>query len=126
MQLVLTGVPVGLLVAVVTVAGPRVDIERITPFAPHGVPGIGSAVAVLFVAICGWEATANLSAEFTHPRQVRRAAGASLVVVVVLYTGLAVCTVGVLGDEAGDTAVPLMRLLAPADRPWAAGVVAVA
>ncbi|MFV2102073.1 APC family permease [Micromonospora sp. LOL_024] len=124
-QLVLTGVLVGLLVAVVAVAGPRVDAERITPFAPHGIAGVGSAVAV-FVAICGWEATANLSAEFTHPKQVRRAAKASLAVVVALYFGLAVCTVGVLGDDAGDTAVPLMRLLAPVDRPWAAGVVAVA
>ncbi len=126
-HLVLTGAAVGLLVAVLAVAGPRVDPERITPFAaPHGIAGVGSAVAVLFTAICGWEATANLSAEFTHPRQVRRAAGASLAVIVVLYTGLAVCTVGVLGDEAGDTAVPLMRLLAPSEQPWAAGAVAVA
>lgn len=125
-QLGLTGVLVGLLVVVVAVAGPRVDPERITPFAPHGIAGVGSAVAVLFVAICGWEATANLSAEFTHPRQVRRAAGASLAIVVALYCGLAVCTVGVLGDEAGDTAVPLMRLLTPVNRPWAGGVVAVA
>ncbi|WP_435126308.1 APC family permease [Micromonospora tulbaghiae] len=126
LQLGLTGVLVGLLVAVVAVAGPRVDAERISPFAPHGIAGVGSAVAVLFVAICGWEATANLSAEFTHPTQVRRAAGASLAVIVALYAGLAVCTVGVLGDDAGDTAVPLMRLLSPVHRPWAAGVVAVA
>ncbi|MDG4794998.1 APC family permease [Micromonospora sp. WMMD1082] len=126
LQLVLTGVLVGLLVAVVVVAGPRVSLDRITPFAPHGVAGIGSAVAVLFVAICGWEVTANLSAEFTDPRQVRRAAMVSLAIIVVLYTGLAWCTVGVLGGEAGDTMVPLMRLLAPTGRPWAAVVVAVA
>ncbi|RKF21580.1 APC family permease [Micromonospora globbae] len=125
-QLVLTGAVVALLIAVVAVAGPRVDPDRITPFAPHGMAGIGSAAAVLFTSICGWEATANLSAEFTHPRLVRRVAGASLAVIVVLYTGLAVCTVGVLGDQAGDTPVPLMRLLAPADQPWAAGAVAVA
>ncbi|PZG22156.1 amino acid permease [Micromonospora craterilacus] len=125
-QLVLTAVLIGLLVAVVVAAGPRVNLDRMTPFAPYGIAGVGSAIAVLFVAICGWEATANLSAEFTDPRQVRRAAMASLAVIVVLYTGLAWCTVGVLGDEAGSTTVPLMRLLAPADRPWMAAVVAMA
>ncbi|WKU03494.1 APC family permease [Micromonospora sp. HUAS LYJ1] len=126
LQLGLTGVLIAILVAVLTVAGPHVDPHRITPFAPHGVAGVGSAVAVLFVAICGWEATANLSAEFTHPTQVRRAAIASLTIVAVLYTGLAVCTVGVLGDDAGDTTVPLMRLLAPADHTWAATIIAAA
>ncbi|GIJ08388.1 APC family permease [Micromonospora andamanensis] len=126
MQLLLTGVLIGMLIAVMVAAGPRVDLDRMTPFAPYGIAGIGSAVAVLFVAICGWEATANLSAEFTDPRQIRRAAMASLTVIVVLYTGLAWCTVGVLGDEAGTTTVPLMRLLAPAERPWIAAVVAMA
>ncbi|MEU1605983.1 APC family permease [Micromonospora matsumotoense] len=126
LQLGLTGVLIAMLVGVLIVAGPHVDPHRITPFAPQGIAGVGSAVAVLFVAICGWEATANLSAEFTHPTQVRRAAIASLTIVAVLYTGLAVCTVGVLGDDAGDTTVPLMRLLAPADQAWAATIIAVA
>ncbi|SBT40703.1 amino acid efflux transporter [Micromonospora narathiwatensis] len=125
LQLALTATLVALLVAVIAVAGPRVDPERLTPFAPHGAAGVGSAAAVLFAAICGWEATANLSAEFTHPRQVRRAAIASLSVVIVLYSGLAVCTVGVLGDTAGGTPVPLMHLLGATGRPWAAGTVAV-
>ncbi|RNH99638.1 amino acid permease [Micromonospora aurantiaca] len=123
---VLTGVLVAMLAAVLTIAGPHVDPQRITPFAPHGLAGVGSAVAVLFTAICGWEATANLSAEYTHPTHVRRAAGASLAVVAALYAGLAVCTVGVLGDDAGDTPVPLMRLLTPTDQPWAATIIAVA
>ncbi|MFI2652508.1 amino acid permease [Micromonospora fulviviridis] len=88
--------------------------------------GAVSAVAVLFTAICGWEATASLSAEYTHPTHVRRAARASLTVVAVLYAGLAVCTVGVLGDDAADTPVPLMRLITPTDQPWAATAVAAA
>ncbi|MFG1648492.1 APC family permease [Micromonospora sp. NPDC049275] len=124
LQLALTGALVALLVTVIMVAGPHVDPQRIGPFAPHGAAGVGSAVAVLFTAICGWEATANLSAEFTHPRQVRRAAAASLAIIVVLYAGLAICTVGVLGNQAGDTTVPLMRLLAISGQPWAPGAVA--
>ncbi|WP_374539153.1 APC family permease [Micromonospora aurantiaca (nom. illeg.)] len=120
-----TAALVALLVAVIAVAGSRVGTERLTPFTPHGAAGVGSAAAVLFAAICGWEATANLSAEFTHPRQVRRAAVASLSVVIVLYTGLAICTVGVLGDTAGDTPVPLIHLLGATGKPWATGTVAV-
>ncbi|MEU3458221.1 APC family permease [Micromonospora sp. NPDC006766] len=125
LHLALTAALVALLVAVIAVAGPRVDAERLTPFAPHGVAGVGSAAAVLFASICGWEATANLSAEFTHPRQVRRAAVASMSVIIVLYTGLAICTVGVLGDTAGDTPVPLIHLLGATGRPWATATIAV-
>ncbi|MFG3715567.1 APC family permease [Micromonospora sp. NPDC047730] len=125
LHLALTATLVALLIAVIAVAGPRVDAERLTPFAPHGVAGVGSAVAVLFAAICGLEATANLSAEFTHSRQVRRAAVASLSVVIVLYTGLAICTIGVLGDTAGGTPVPLIHLLGATGKPWATGTIAV-
>lgn len=55
----------------------------------------------------------------------QRAATASLSVVIVLYTGLAICTVGVLGDTAGDTPVPLIHLLGATGKPRATGTVAV-
>ncbi|MGC4885782.1 APC family permease [Micromonospora sp. DT227] len=126
LQLALTAVLIATLAAVLTAAGPHVDPQRITPFAPHGIAGVGSALAVLFTAICGWEATANLSADYTHPTHIRRVARASLTVVAVLYTGLAVCTVGVLGDDAANSPVPLMGLIAPTNQPWAATLVAAA
>jgi amino acid efflux transporter len=56
---------------------------------------------------------------------VRLAAVASLSIVIVLYTGLAICTVGVLGDTAGDTPMPLIHLLGATGKPWATGTVAV-
>ena len=60
----------------------------------------------------GWEVGSHLAAEFRDPaRQLRRALLAALAIVVVLYLGLAVATVGVLGTgEPSD--VPLADLMA--------------
>ncbi|MDG4803597.1 APC family permease [Micromonospora sp. WMMD980] len=122
-QVVLTALVVAMLVMVLVVSAPHVDPDNATPFAPHGLAGVGSAAAVLFTCVCGWEATANLSADFTSARQVRRTALVSVVVVVVLYAGLAVCTVGVLGAQAGRAPAPLMRLLGSTESAWTAGAV---
>ncbi|MFI0796623.1 APC family permease [Micromonospora rubida] len=112
LHLALTAGLIGLLATVVTVSVPHVSAEQFTPFAPHGVAGIGSATAVLFVAVSGWEAAAHLAGEFTRPRQqLPIVAAASLGIIAALYAGLAVCTVGVLGSTAGNTTVPLTRLL---------------
>ncbi|MFI6129445.1 APC family permease [Micromonospora sp. NPDC051141] len=112
LHLALTGGLCALLITVVVVSLPHIDASRFTPFAPHGLSGVASAAAVLFVAICGWEAAANLAGEVTRPRrQLPVVAAASLSVVGVLYAGLAVSTVGVLGAPGGRSAVPLLRLL---------------
>ncbi|MFI7510864.1 APC family permease [Micromonospora aurantiaca] len=114
LHLALTGGLCALLVTVIVVAVPHIAASRFTPFAPQGLPGIASAAAVLFVAICGWEAAAHLAGEFTHPRrQLPIVAAASLSVIAVLYAGLAICTVGVLGASGGRSEVPLLRLLGP-------------
>ncbi|WP_018787889.1 APC family permease [Micromonospora sp. CNB394] len=113
-QLALTGGLCALLVTVIVVAVPHIQATRFTPFAPQGLSGVTSAAAVLFVAICGWEAAAHLAGEFTHPRrQLPVVAAASLGIIAVLYAGLAICTVGVLGASAGRSDVPLLRLLGP-------------
>ena len=114
LHLALTGGLCALLITVIIVSVPHVEMSRFTPFAPQGLSGVASATAVLFVAICGWEAAAHLAAEFTRPRrQLPIVAGASLGIIGVLYAGLAVCTVGVLGASGGTSEVPLLRLLGP-------------
>ncbi len=98
-----------ILIAVILVALPQIDIGRFAPFAPHGVAGIGQAVVVLFFAFAGWEAIAHLSAEF---RDVRRtlplATLLTIVIVTVLYLGVAFAVVGT-GDY-GTRAVDRVSL----------------
>ncbi|MFD6563090.1 APC family permease [Micromonospora profundi] len=119
-QLALTGGLFALLATVVAASLPHVAASHFAPFAPQGLTGVGSAAAVLFVAICGWEAAANLAGEFTRPRQqLPVVAAASLSIIALLYAGLAICTVGVLGTAGGDTDVPLILLLDPAAGPGA-------
>ena len=60
----------------------------------------------------GWEAVSRLAGELRDPaRQLPRAILSALAVVVVLYLGLAVATVGVLGTSAPSD-VPLADLMA--------------
>ncbi|MEV6348690.1 amino acid permease [Actinoplanes sp. NPDC051851] len=94
-----------ILIAVILVALPQIRAAAFTPFAPHGVAGIGRAVVVLFFAFAGWEAIAHLSAEF---RDVRRtlpiATLLTVLIVTVLYLGVAFAVVGTgaYGDRTLD------------------------
>jgi amino acid transporter len=64
------------------------------------------------LSFIGWEAVSHLTGELRDPRrQLPRAIACALAVVVVLYLGLAVATVGVLGT-ARPSDVPLADLMA--------------
>lgn len=111
-QVLTSAVMVLLLVVTVTVSSGSVRPEEFVPFAPHGWGSVGTAATVLFFAFAGWEAATHLSADFADPgRSLRRATGLTLVVVIVLYLGLAVVTLGVLGPAAGLDPAPLLTLL---------------
>jgi amino acid efflux transporter len=112
LQLLLAVLLVALLVAAVAAALPAVRPGNFTPFAPHGPEGIARAAGVLFFAFVGWEAASHLSAEFADPRRhLPRATVLTLAVVGVLYAGLAVTVIGVLGGRAAVSPVPLALLL---------------
>ncbi len=84
-----------ILIAVILVALPQISIEEFTPFAPHGITGIGRAVIVLFFAFAGWEAIAHLSAEFRDVRRtLPRATLLTILIVTTLYLGIALAVVG--------------------------------
>ncbi|WP_119728699.1 APC family permease [Thermomonospora amylolytica] len=113
LQVGLVGLLAALLVAAVALAAPHTDAGNFTPFAPHGAGGVARAVGVLLFAFAGWEAASHLSADFADRRRgLRRATAVTLVVVGVLYLGLAVTTIGLLGERAAVTGVPLTELLA--------------
>ena len=100
-----------MLVAIVT-ALPESRAENWTPFAPHGWAAVGTAASLLMFSFIGWEAVSHLAGELRDPaRQLPRAIFAALGVVVVLYLGLAVASVGVLGTAA-PSKVPLADLMA--------------
>ncbi|MGH3359530.1 MAG: APC family permease, partial [Nocardioidaceae bacterium] len=90
---VAAGVAVLLLVATV-VAIPQIEPGSFTPFAPHGLSGIGQAAVVLFFAFAGWEAVAHLAGEFQDVRRdLGRATLITVGIVLVLYLGVAFAVV---------------------------------
>ncbi|GAA4508174.1 amino acid permease [Actinoallomurus oryzae] len=111
-QLLLVGALVLLLTAAIVAAGPALRPANFTPFAPRGGLGVVHAAGVLFFAFSGWEAASHLSAEFADPRRsLPRATASTLLIVGVLYLGLAVTVTGVLGERAATSPVPLALLL---------------
>jgi amino acid efflux transporter len=112
-QLVLTSTLAVLLVVTVIAALPYARLDNLTPFAPHGWAGVGSAAAVLVWGFAGWEAVSSLSGEYRRPRRdVPRATAAAVLIVGVLYLGVAATSVLVLGPAIGDSQAPLADLLA--------------
>lgn len=109
------GVAVILILAIVA-AVPAMDSSRLHPFAPHGLGGVGQAVIVLFFAFAGWEAVAHLAEEFRDSsRDLIRATSATIVIVTVLYLGVAAAVVltGSYGSPQADR-VAIGRLLSGA------------
>ena len=112
LQLALAGLLAALLLVAVVSALPESRQENWTPFAPHGWAAIGTAASLLMLSFIGWEAVSHLAGELRDPaRQLPKAIFSALAVVVVLYLGLAVATVGVLGTAA-PSRVPLADLMA--------------
>ena len=110
-QLVLVALLAVLVAVAVLGAAPHAQVENWTPFAPHGWWSVGRAASVLMLSFVGWEAISQLVARLRDPgRQLPRIIGAAFAVTALIYLGLAVVTVGVLGARAG-TGVPLADLL---------------
>ncbi|MEJ2855203.1 MULTISPECIES: APC family permease [unclassified Saccharothrix] len=115
-QVLLVGLLTALVATAIAFRLPHVTTADFTPFAPHGWLAVGTAATVLFFAFAGWEAGSHLSGAADPRRATRR----TLVVVAVLYLGLAVTTVAVPGD------VPLAVLLEQTFGPAARATTAVA
>jgi amino acid efflux transporter len=130
-QLALAGVVALALVAVVAAAVPQASVDRLTPFAAHGVAPVGAGVVVLFYAFAGWEAVAHLVGEFRDPdRDVPRATAITVVVVTALYLGVAAAVVltGTYGRREVDhvaLGLVLQGVLGGAAAPVAAAVAVV-
>lgn len=105
-----------ILVLAIAAAAPRMHTAALHPFAPHGLAGVGQAVIVLFFAFAGWEAVAHLAEEFRDSdRDLVRATTATIVIITVLYLGVAgaVVLTGSYGSPHADR-VAVARLLSGA------------
>jgi amino acid efflux transporter len=112
LQLGLAAVLAVLLLTAVVTALPESNGENWAPFAPRGWAAVGTAASLLMLSFIGWEAVSHLAGELRDPaRQLPTAIFSALGVVVVLYLGLAVASVGVLGT-AEPSRVPLADLMA--------------
>ncbi|MGX7677365.1 APC family permease [Jatrophihabitans sp. DSM 45814] len=110
-QLALVAVLVVLVMVAVFGSAPSLESSNFAPFAPHGWGSLGSAASVLMLSFVGWESVAALTARLEHPaKQLPRVIGAAFGITSAIYLGLAVATVGVLGEGAGSD-VPLADLL---------------
>ncbi|SDD61573.1 amino acid efflux transporter [Paenibacillus sp. UNCCL117] len=108
----LSGTVLILLVVTIAYSLPETTPNHFVPFAPFGVRGIGQACVLIFWAFFGWESITHLVPEFKRPHpDVMRSTWISVIVVGLVYTLLAVVTVGtgIYGSEA-DTA-PLASLM---------------
>ena len=111
-QLVLMVLLVGLLALAVALAAPYARAEHFEPFAPHGYWAVGGVASLLFFCFAGWEAVTHLAGEFRHPeRDLKRATWLTLVVVGVVYLGVAAASVAVLGPALPGSDVPIAQLL---------------
>jgi amino acid efflux transporter len=112
-QLGLAAVLAVLLLVTIGSALPHADLANLTPFVPAGWAAVGSAAALLVWAFAGWEAVSSLSADYADPRRdVPKATMLAVVVVGVLYLGVAVTSVLVLGPRLAGSQAPLADLLA--------------
>jgi amino acid efflux transporter len=125
-QLLLVSLLLGVVITAVAGSAGSAHAANWTPFAPHGWQAIGHAAATLMLSFVGWEAVAPLTTRFADPaRQLPRVVASALGITSVLYLGLAIATVSVLGTGAGGSA-PLAALLRAAVGPAGTAAAAVA
>ncbi|MBL0386675.1 amino acid permease [Tumebacillus sp. ITR2] len=116
LSLLLSGVVLLLLVSTILFSMPHVESVNFTPFAPHGLSGVGSACVLIFWAFFGWESITHLVPEFKNPhRDVMKATWVSVVLVGAVYTLLAFVTIGTgTSGDGSESSAPLAVLMSQA------------
>lgn len=112
MQFVLVGLLLAVVAVVVAVTAPVANPANFAPTFPHGAGGVLAAMTLFIWAFAGWEVGTHIAGEFKNPaRTIPIATGIAVVIVGVAYLTLQIVTVAVLGDRAGEGAVPLLTLI---------------
>ena len=121
-NLVLVTINLAILVVFVALALPSLQVSRFQPFLLGGVGGLLQAGALLFFAYTGYARPVTIAEEVRDPRAtLPRAVTTALGLTTLLYLGVAIAAVGVVGPERlGATGTPLAEVMFAAGRPGGA------
>jgi APA family basic amino acid/polyamine antiporter len=105
-------IEVGGLIAVIVIGAPSLGNHSLLE--GHGVSGIMSGAALIFFAYIGFDEVISLSEETRNPRKtIPRALILALGISTLLYTGVAIAGVSVLGaEELGRSTRPMTEIFA--------------
>ncbi|MCD6018722.1 MAG: hypothetical protein K0S53_1843 [Bacteroidetes bacterium] len=97
---ILTFIEIGGLLFVMYAAFPSIGKVNYTEFASEGINGLFMASALAFFAFIGFEDIVKLAEETNHPeKNIPRALLGASIIVVLVYTFIAICAVSVLSVE---------------------------
>jgi amino acid efflux transporter len=95
LSLVLSSLLISLLLTVILLSLPRIAWSHFTPFFPHGMYSIGTAMAMIFWSFFGWEAICSLADRFKRPEtDLVRSSMISAVIIGLLFLLLSFVTIG--------------------------------
>ncbi len=108
-----------LVAAVVAGASSSPDLAAVLPTGGPGLGGVLGAAGILFFAFAGYARIATLGEEVRDPaRTIPRAVVIAFVIVMVVYTAVAITVLGILGaDGVASAAAPLAAAVAELDHP---------
>lgn len=111
-QIILCVVLVAGVAAVMVIASPAADADKLSDVSPHGISGLAAAAVLLVWSLTGWEAGTYLAADFARPhRDITRATVIALAVVSAVYLGVTVMFAAVLGAHTALGPAPMAQLL---------------
>lgn len=112
-QLVVIVAIVGILLVSIGSAAFNISPANFTPTpGKNAVYSVGTSMALIIWAYFGYENVPNLAGEFINPdRDIRRSVIFSIVIIGVLYTALAIVTVGTRAYVAGGSIAPFSVIL---------------
>jgi amino acid transporter len=100
-QRILTWGNLLVLMTLIIFAAHKADAGRLRPLFPHGLTGIGEAIAIIYVSFFGYQLIANTAEEIIDPEKtVPRAMLLSMIVSLAFYVAVAVTAVTVIPWEA--------------------------
>lgn len=119
-NLLIVAVSLASLVLLVLVGLPSVRLENLSPFVPFGWGAVFESAALLFFAYTGYARIATLGEEVRDPRRtIPRATLITIGGAVLLYAGVAIVAVGLVGSAAlAETTAPLQVAARSLPYPW--------
>lgn len=99
---------------------PEVKVQNFRPFSPYGNAAIAEASALLFFAFTGYARIATLAEEVSHPEKtIPRAILITLFIAIILYAGVSIVAVGVIGThKMAESVSPLQEVAASLHSPY--------